>query len=155
MVRGAITGAPALVEDESMTTTIPQNPQPLSERLDKLEKENRNLVARLERLEKRGGSIFFEVLRTALLLALLAFFLHLMGLLPRSWPLERLPVRAKDVDAEQVKVQRLQADEFLLKDETGVLRAKLTMVKSEPSLTFYDDHGKTVREITPASAHQP
>jgi hypothetical protein len=132
--------------------TIPQNPQPLSERLDKLEKENHNLKSRLERLEKRGGSIFFEVLRTTLLLALAAFFLHLMGLLPHNWPLERLPVRAKDVDAERVKVRRLQADEFLLQDEAGVQRARLSMVKSEPCLTFYDDAGHTVREITTAVA---
>src|SRR6516165_9816785 len=99
-----------------MSTTIPQNPQPLSDRLDKLEKEHRHLVARLERLEKRSGSIFFEVLRTAVLLALVVFFLHLVGLLPRNWPLERLPVRAKDVDAEGIKVKQLQADEFLLVD---------------------------------------
>lgn len=124
-------------------------PPSLAERVDKLEKENRHLVARLEKLEKRGGSIFFEVLRTALLLVVAALLLHLMGLLPGR--LERLPLVAQGLDAESARVERLQAGEVVIQDSGGAARARLGLADGEPALTFLDAHGQPSRKISPGS----
>src|SRR5262249_49059342 len=113
-----------LVEDRAMVE-IPANPQPLAERIDKLERENRNLLARLEKLEKRSGAIFFEVFRTALLLLVAALLLDLLGFLPSG--LERLPVSAREVSADQIKVDQLKVKEILVEDRSGAGRAKLTV----------------------------
>jgi hypothetical protein len=124
---------------------IPVAPQPLAERIDKLERENRNLLARLEKLEKRGGAVIFENLRTALLLVVAAVLLHLMGFLPRG--LERVPVSARLVDAEQIKTDRLEVKELILQDRTNMGRAKLEMRDNEPGLTFLDAKGRITAEV--------
>jgi hypothetical protein len=122
---------------------IPATPQPLAERIDKLERENRNLLNRLEKLEKRGGAFLFEVLRTALLLLVATVLLHLMGLLGRNW--ERLPVSAREVDAEQIKTDHLEVKEVLVQDHTGT-RARLGMKENEPGLVFFDAQGHITGE---------
>jgi hypothetical protein len=124
---------------------IPAAPQPLAERIDKLERENRNLLARLEKLEKRGGAVIFETLRTALLLVVAAVLLHLMGFLPRG--LERVSVAARQVDAEQIKTDRLEVKELVLQDRTNTGRAKLEMRDNEPGLTFLDAKGRITTEV--------
>jgi hypothetical protein len=126
---------------------IPANPQPLAERIDKLERENRNLLARLEKLEKRGGSIFFEVVRMALLLIFAALVLHLIGLLPPG--LERLNVLANTVDAQTLKAGRLDINELSLRDGQGAERARLAMQDAEPSLTFFDPQGRLNSQVPP------
>jgi hypothetical protein len=126
---------------------IPANPQPLAERIDKLERENRNLLARLEKLEKRSGSILFEVVRMSLLLVFAALVLHLIGLLPVG--LERLNVLANTVDAQTLKADRLEINELILHDRRGVDRARLAMQDAEPSLTFLDTQGRVSSEIPP------
>jgi hypothetical protein len=133
------------VEKEQGMVEIPASPPPLAERLDKLERENRNLLARLEKLEKRGGAILFETVRTSILLIVAALMLHLMGFLPPS--LERLPVRARDVAAESIKVDRLQVNELLLQDRHDMSRARLHVNNDEPELTFLDPTGRVTSEI--------
>jgi hypothetical protein len=122
---------------------IPATPQPLGERIDKLERENRNLLNRLEKIEKRGGAIFFEVLRTALLLLVAAVLLHLMGFLGHRW--ERLPVSARQVDAEQIKTDHLEVKEVIVQDRTGA-RVRLGMKDNEPGLVFFDVQGHITAE---------
>lgn len=124
---------------------IPATPQPLAERIDKLERENRNLLTRLEKVEKRGGAVFFEVLRTALLLLVAAVLLHLMGFLPRG--LERAPLSARAVDADLVRTDRLEVKELVIQDRSGAGRAKLEVRDNEPGLTFLDAHGRVTSEV--------
>jgi len=126
---------------------IPANPQPLAERIDKLERENRNLLARLEKLEKRSGSILFEVVRMSLLLVFAALVLHLIGLLPAG--LERLNVLASTVDAQTLKADRIEINELILHDQRGVNRARLAIQDAEPGLTFLDAQGRVSTEIPP------
>jgi hypothetical protein len=124
---------------------IPATPQPLGERIDKLERENRNLMARLDKLEKRSGAIFFEVVRTALLLVVAAVLLHLMGLLPGG--LERVSLAARDVQAERIKVDRLEVKEVVVQDRSQASRAKIEVRDDEPRLTFLDAHGHVTSEL--------
>jgi hypothetical protein len=124
---------------------IPANPQPLAERIDKLEREHRNLLARMEKLEKRSGSILFEVVRTSLLLIVAALVLHLMGLLPRG--LERLNVLAKEVHADRIKAEQMEVNELILQDRKGASRAKLGVQDAEPGLTFFDPSGRVTSEV--------
>ena len=124
---------------------IPANPQPLAERIDKLERENRNLLARLEKLEKRGGAILFEVFRTALLLLVAALLLHLMGFLPRG--LERLPVAAREIKADQIKVDQLEVKEIIVADKNDVGRARFAVRDNEAALTFLDPQGRVTTEV--------
>jgi len=124
---------------------IPATPQPLAERIDKLERENRNLLARLDKLERRGGAVFFEVLRTALLLVVAAVILHLMGFLPGG--LERVPVAARDVQAERIRVDKLEVKEVIVQDRSDTSRAKFDVHDNEPRLTFLDSHGRITSEL--------
>lgn len=126
---------------------IPANPQPLAERIDKLERENRNLLARLEKLEKRSGSILFEVVRLSALFVFIALVLHLIGLLPLA--LERLNVRANAVDAQTLKADRIEINELILHDRHGADRARLAVHDAEPSLTFLDAQGHVSSEVPP------
>jgi len=129
---------------------IPANPQPSAERIEKLERENRNLMARLDKLEKRGGgAAIFEVFHIALLLIVAGVLLHLMGFLPRG--LERVPISARQVDANQVKAERLEVQELILKDRSHTSRAKLEVRDNEPGLTFLDSNGRITSEL-PAKA---
>jgi hypothetical protein len=130
---------------------IPATPQPSAERIERLERENRNLMARLDKLEKRGGAAMFEVLRTALLLVVAGVLLHLMGFLPRG--LERVPLSARQVDANQIKTERLEVQELILQDRSHTSRAKLEVRDNEPSLTFLDGNGRITSEV-PAKAKQ-
>ena len=126
---------------------IPATPQPLAERIERLERENRNLMARLDKLEKRGGAAIFEVVRTALLLVVAAVLLHLMGFLPRG--LERVPISARQVEANQVKAERLEVQELILQDRSHTSRAKLEVRDDEPGLTFLDGKGRITSEVPP------
>ena len=130
---------------------IPAHPQPLTERIDKLERENRNLLTRLDKLEKRSGAAFFEVFRTALLLVLAAVLLHLLGFLPPG--LERLPVAARVVDSNEIKADRVEVKELIVQDRSGAGRAKFEVRDNEPSLTFLDPHGRITSEV-PAKSKQ-
>jgi hypothetical protein len=126
---------------------IPATPQPLAERIERLERENRNLMARLDKLEKRGGAAMFEILRTALLLVVAAVVLHMMGFLPRG--LEKVPLAARQVDAEVIKTDRLEIKELVLQDRSQTGRAKLEIRDNEPSLTFLDANGRITSEVPP------
>jgi hypothetical protein len=126
--------------------TAVSQPPGLAERIDRLEKENRNLVTRLEKLEKRGGAIVFEVLRTAVLLVGIVLLLHMMGLVPLN--LERVPLVARTVEAETLKVQRVEANDVVVEDRSGTPRARLSLRDSEPTLTFLDGQGQARREFS-------
>jgi len=123
---------------------IPATPQPLAERMERLERENRNLLARLEKLEKRGGAVVFEIVRTAILLVVAAVLLHLMGLLPGN--LERVPVVAREVRAEKIRSDLLEVKEVTVLDRTDTGRAKLDVRENEPRLTFFDSQGRITAE---------
>ena len=90
----------------------------LDARMSQLEKENHNLAARLQKLEKQRRSSFPVFIANVILLVcagLLAGYLGFFRFLP--WPVERLPVQAG----------RVEAQEYILQDRDGVLRARLTV----------------------------
>ena len=124
---------------------IPATPQPIAERIDKLERENRNLSARLTKLEKGSGGAFFDVVRTALLLLITVVLLHLMGFLPRG--LERVSVAARRVEAERIKADRLEVKEIIMLDHAEAGRARLEVADDEPHLTFLDPLGRVTAEV--------
>lgn len=128
-------------------STSASAPVSSAERLEKLEKEHRNLLARLERLEKRGGSIFFEVLRTAVLLIVVGLVLHYLGYLPGN--LERLPLVARSVNAGTLEGDEVMAGEVILRDRSGTSRARLAIEEDGPALTFFDKHGRPTQTIPP------
>ncbi len=83
----------------------------------RLEKENRNLIARVEHLERRRGAAFAALLGNVLLLVCAGLLVGYLGLYPRG--VDRLPLQARTVDTEEVRFRapdgtpraRLWADE--------------------------------------------
>src|SRR5262249_33275860 len=141
----ATTPEPRPLLEDRPVIEIPATPQPLGERIDKLERENRNLLARLDKLEKRSGAVFFEVVRTSLLLVVAAVLLHLMGLLPGG--LERVSLAARHGQAARSKVDRLEVKEVVVQDRSQASRAKIEVRDDEAHLTFLDAHGHVTSEL--------
>jgi hypothetical protein len=90
----------------------------LDERMSRLEKENHNLATRLQKLEKQRKSSFPVFVAHVILLVtagLLAGYLGFFRFLP--WQVEHLPLQAG----------RIEAQEYILQDRDGALRARLTV----------------------------
>jgi hypothetical protein len=96
----------------------------------RLEKENRNLVTRLERLEKQRRSSIPAVLASVILLVCAGLLANYLGFYPP--PIERLPLSARRVDAQ----------EFIIRNEQGQLQARL--VASGKGFQVLDAGGKTI-----------
>jgi hypothetical protein len=84
----------------------------LNTQVAKLEKDCRNLQSRLEKLERRRGW-FGAALGNVLLLVLAGLIADYLGWFPPA--VDRLPLAARSVEAE----------EFVLKDRAGTVRARL------------------------------
>jgi len=84
----------------------------LNTQVAKLEKDCRNLQSRLEKLERRRGW-FAAALGNVLLLVLAGLMANYLGWFPAA--VDRLPVAASSVTAE----------EFVLRDRAGTVRARL------------------------------
>ena len=72
----------------------------LTARLEKLESENRHLLARLAKLEKRGRAGISGFFVTVMALLSGGLFLSYLGLYPRHF--ERLPLKADTVETEKL-----------------------------------------------------
>jgi hypothetical protein len=84
----------------------------LNTQVAKLERDCRNLQTRLEKLEKRRGW-FAAALGNVLLLVLAGLMADYLGWFPPA--VDRLPLAARTVEAE----------EFVLMDRAGIVRARL------------------------------
>ena len=84
----------------------------LNTQVAKLERDCRNLQTRLEKLEKRRGW-FAAALGNVLLLVLAGLMADYLGWFPPA--VDRLPLAARSVEAE----------EFVLRDRAGIVRARL------------------------------
>jgi hypothetical protein len=105
----------------------------LDARMSRLEKENHNLTARLQKLEKQKRSSFPVFVANVILLVsagLLASYMGLLQFLP--WRLVQLPLQAG----------RVEAQEFVLQDRDGAVRARL--VVTTDGFQFMDQQGKTL-----------
>lgn len=96
--------------------------------VSRLEQENRNLVKRVEKLEKQRASSLAAFLANVLLLVMAGLLADYLGLFPA--PVERLPLQAKSVAAE----------EFTVRTREGQTRARL--VADEKGLRVLDAGGK-------------
>jgi hypothetical protein len=85
----------------------------------RLEQENRNLIARLERLEKRRGSAFAALMANVLLLLCAALLVGYLGFFPPG--VERLPLMAQTVETDELilRGQGATGRAFLLLDSKG------------------------------------
>jgi hypothetical protein len=84
----------------------------LNTQVAKLERDYRNLQTRLEKLERRRGW-FAAALGNVLLLCLAGLMADYLGWFPPA--VDRLPLAARSVEAE----------EFVLRDRAGTVRAHL------------------------------
>jgi hypothetical protein len=84
----------------------------LNTQVAKLERDYRNLQARLEKLEGRRGW-FAAALGNVLLLVLAGLMADYLGWFPPA--VDRLPLAAR----------RVEAEEFVLRDRAGTVRARL------------------------------
>ncbi len=117
----------------TIQTSVTENP----ERLEKLEREHRLLVARLDGLQKQRNSWLPGLVGSVVLLVAAGLLLDYLGFLPAV--VERLPLKAKSVDA----------DEFILRDSKGKPWGKIHVVGQEATLTRYDGGGHPL-EAEPA-----
>jgi len=85
----------------------------LNTQVAKLEKDYRNLQARLDKLERRRGGWLAAGLANVLLLVLAGLLADYLGWFPPA--VDLLPLAAKSVEAE----------EFVLRDRAGTVRARL------------------------------
>jgi hypothetical protein len=105
----------------------------LETRMSRLEKENHNLTTRLQNFEKLRRSSFPVAVANVILLVsagLLASYLGFFRLLP--WKMEQLPLQAGKVEAQ----------EFVLQDRDGNLRARLTFTNE--GFQLLDQKGNTL-----------
>jgi hypothetical protein len=105
----------------------------LDTRMSRLEKENHNLAARLQKLEKQKRSSFPIFVANVVLLVsagLLAGYLGFFRFLP--WRMEHLPLQAG----------RVNSQEFVLEDRDGAIRARLSVTND--GFQLLDHEGKTL-----------
>jgi hypothetical protein len=96
----------------------------------RLEKENRNLLSRVEKLEKRRGSSIPALIANVLLLVSAGLLASYLGLLPPA--VDRLPLAARTVEAE----------EFILRPKDGPVRARVAL--DEKGFRVIDEKGKSL-----------
>jgi hypothetical protein len=94
----------------------------------RLEKENRNLVTRLEVLEKQKGSAVAALIANAALILSVVLLVGYLGFFPPG--IIRLPLQARTVEA----------DEIILNCRDASTRARV--VADSKGLHAFDDSGK-------------
>ena len=102
----------------------------LDVRMSRLEKENHSLAARLQKLEKQRRSSIPVFLANVILLVAAGLLAGYLGCFPRG--MEQLPLQAR----------RVQAQEFVLEDRDGALRARLTVTND--GFRLVDEQGNTL-----------
>jgi hypothetical protein len=115
-------------------TTPVSHPESQTERLEKLEREHRNLLTRLERLEKQGGSILAALIGNVLLLVVVGLLADYLGFLPA--PVERPPLKASSVET----------DELVLRTHDGKPWGKIQVMKDQVVLVRFEE-GHTGKEV--------
>lgn len=94
--------------------------------------DEKELVARLERLER--GNKRWKTATIVLLLVLVAMLL--VGFKTADFPQPDL-VRARSVEAQN----------FVLRDASGQIWARMGVAEDGARLTFFDEHGKVVSSL--------
>jgi hypothetical protein len=102
----------------------------LASAVDRLEKDNRNLIKRVEKLEKERRSSIPALIANVILLVSAGLLASMLGLFPP--PIERLPLHAKTVTAE----------EFVVRNPEGHIRFRL--LADDKGYRFIDASGKTI-----------
>jgi hypothetical protein len=95
------------------STAMSPAPEVMSQ-LARLEKENHNLIKRVEKLEKQHRFSLTGLLANVLLLVLAGLFAGYLGFFPPG--VERLPLKARSVEAEG----------FILLNPDGSIRSAIT-----------------------------
>jgi hypothetical protein len=113
---------------------VPTATESTASRLERLEHEYRNLLTRMERLEKQKGAWLPGLLGGVLLVLAVGALLDYLGVFPH--PVERLPLAAKSVET----------NEFTLTGPDGKPRLKLKVKDNEVTRTRYDAHGTPLPE---------
>lgn len=121
--------------EEIVVTTPISHAETQTERLDKLEREHRNLLTRLERLEKQRGSLLAALIGNVLLLVVAGLMADYLGFLPR--PIERLPLKASSVEA----------DELVLRAHDGKPWGKIQVTKDQVMLVRFEGEGQPTKEV--------
>jgi hypothetical protein len=111
----------------------------LNAQVAKLEKDFRHLQSRLEKLERRRGW-FAAALGNILLLVLAGLMADYLGWFPPA--VDRLPLAARTVEAE----------EFVLRDRAGTVRARLV---PEGARGYRVLEGNAVPKQAPPKPAQP
>jgi hypothetical protein len=94
----------------------------------RLEKENRNLVTRLEVLEKHKGSAVTALIANTVLILCAVLLAGYLGLFPSS--IVRLPLQARTVEADEIILNCRDAS------------AQARVVADSKGLHAFDDSGK-------------
>ena len=115
-------------------TIEPSGPLSQAERLERLEREYRNLTPRLDRLEKQRGSCLAGLAGNVLVLVSIVLLLDYLGFLP-AW-FQHLPVAARSVDAEV----------FVLRDTDGKRWGQINVSRHRAILTRYGADGRPAKE---------
>ena len=110
------------------------NPEAFADRMEKLERENKNLVTRIERMEKQRASLYAGIVGNVLLLVVAVLIVDYLGFLPSF--VQRLPLKAESVET----------DELVLRGREGKAAAKLYLWKEQLTLTRTDASGQTGKE---------
>jgi hypothetical protein len=100
--------------------------------LARLEKENRNLTSRLEKLEKQRRSSIPALIANVFLLVMAGLLANYLGLFPP--PIETLPLRARTVEAQ----------EFIIRNRDGRVQAR--SVVDDKGARFVGTAGKPLPE---------
>jgi hypothetical protein len=117
-----------------VTTPIAQ-PESQTERLDKLEREHRNLITRVERLEKQRGSLLAALAGNVLLLVVAGLMADYLGILPH--PVQRPPLQASSVET----------DELVLRAHDGKPWGKILVTKDQVVLVRLEGDGHPTKEV--------
>jgi hypothetical protein len=96
----------------------------------RLEKENRNLVTRLEKLERRRGSAIAALIANVILLVSAGLLAGYLGFFPPG--VDRLPLQARTVETLAV----------ILTNAAGTPQARLTA--DEKGVRLVDQKGKSL-----------
>lgn len=99
----------------------------LAKQVERLERDNRQLLERVAKLEKQKGSFLAALLGNALLLVVAGLLVGYLGFFPKE--VDRLPLSARKVEAE----------EFVLRNKEGAVLARLQV--TDNGFQFLDASG--------------
>jgi hypothetical protein len=130
----------SLVYLEKVSMTTPSSgADTQAARLERVERENRLLRERLDKLEKRTGSNLASLIGNIILLVSAGLLLDYLGVFPSA--VQRLPLKAKTVEAEQ----------YRLVSEDGTPLGIIQVSGDQTTITRYGPEGQPVKKELPPS----